>query len=150
MDTMTITYGTNHILFQYIRGVVFYENFAPIIYHIHGTGRVVNVSGAPPAQLINSRGKALSYFWSAVKTIELAALIGSLYLWCVMWCRRAPEKYSAFGWHLTCSIIYASHLSQWCGVMGLVIGWASSTSRVVCMVPDSVSECPTCHYQLII
>ena len=75
---MTITFGTKQIIFHYIRGVVVYENFGPKIYHIHATGRVVNVSGAPPAQLINSRGKALSYLGSVVKTMGLAALIGSL------------------------------------------------------------------------
>ena len=79
MDTMTITFGTKHVLFHSIRGVEVYENFGPKIDHIHATGRIVNVSVAPPAQLINSRGKALSYFGGAVKTMELAALIDSLH-----------------------------------------------------------------------
>ena len=69
-----------YVLFNYTRGVIVYENFGPQIYHIHATGHVVNVSGAPPAQLINSCGKDLSYFGSVVKTMELTALIGSLHL----------------------------------------------------------------------
>ena len=63
-------------LFSFYQGCRSLEHFGPQIYHIHASGCVVNVNGAPPVQLIKSRGKALSYFWSAVKTKELAALIG--------------------------------------------------------------------------